>query len=146
MKQIAIFYPCLAMVAITAVVWLKLLWDRITEMQQRRIRPEDVSTSRQVAQILKNLQSAENFSNIFELPTLFYPLCISLFLTESVNITFILLAWLFVALRATHSWIHCTYNEVMHRFYAYILSSLILFAAWGIFAFHLIIGPANKLL
>jgi hypothetical protein len=40
------------------------------------------------------------------------------------------LAWAFVALRGLHSIIHCTYNKVLHRFTAYLASSLVLFLMW----------------
>ena len=35
-----------------------------------------------------------------------------------------LLAWAFVALRIVHSAIHCSYNKVIHRFYAYVAGSM----------------------
>ena len=35
-------------------------------------------------------------------------------------------AWGYTGLRIVHSTIHCTSNVVMHRFYAYALSSLVL--------------------
>jgi hypothetical protein len=40
------------------------------------------------------------------------------------------LAWIFVGLRALHSAIHCTYNRTLHRFGAYLASSLVLIAMW----------------
>jgi hypothetical protein len=43
-------------------------------------------------------------------------------------------AWLYVALRYVHSFIHLTYNRVIHRFAVYVLSTVILFMLWGVFA------------
>ncbi len=41
------------------------------------------------------------------------------------------LAWAYVALRVVHSAIHCGYNRVMHRFYAFLASNLVLWALWA---------------
>ena len=35
-----------------------------------------------------------------------------------------------VAFRAIHSLVHCTYNRVMHRFSAYLVAALALWAMW----------------
>jgi hypothetical protein len=37
-------------------------------------------------------------------------------------------AWWFLAFRVLHSVIHCTYNKVLHRFAAYFVSALALWA------------------
>ena len=41
---------------------------------------------------------------------------------------------MYVALRYVHSFIHLTYNRVMHRFTVYVLSTVILFVLWGVLA------------
>jgi len=40
-------------------------------------------------------------------------------------------AWIYVALRCVHSFIHLTYNRVIHRFVVYALSAVVLFVLWG---------------
>jgi hypothetical protein len=51
-------------------------------------------------------------------------------------------AWAYVALRCAHSYIHVTYNRVMHRFLVYATSTVLLFALWGVFlARHLQAAP-----
>ena len=42
-------------------------------------------------------------------------------------------AWLYVALRYIHSFIHLTYNGVIYRIAVYVLSTVILFMLWGVF-------------
>ena len=59
------------------------------------------------------------------------------FLSAQVSTVTLTLAWVFVALRIVHSVIHCSYNKVMHRFYAYVSSSLVLWILWGVLAFGL---------
>ena len=50
---------------------------------------------------------------------------------------FALGCWGYDALRAAHSAIHCTFNNVLMRFIAYLLSTLLLFALWVGFALRL---------
>ena len=40
------------------------------------------------------------------------------------------LAWIYVASRFVHSFIHITYNRVMHRFWVFAFSTLALLAIW----------------
>ncbi|MHB8622202.1 MAG: MAPEG family protein [Sulfuricaulis sp.] len=137
MPQTSIVFPCLAMVGITAVVWLRLYFERIGEMRSKRIRPQTIATSRQAGDILKNTKASDNFRNLFEVPVLFYVLCLLALDLQAVTPLLLGGAWVFVALRALHSFIHCTYNRVMHRFPVYVLSTLILFALWGLFGINL---------
>ena len=123
--------PAVAMVAITAVVWVLLYSQRIGEMRRRRIPPSDLATSRQAASVLQDVSAADNFRNLFELPVLFYVFCLALYATHLQDALVLGGCWMFVALRAAHSAIHCTYNNVMHRFYVYALSTMLLFALWG---------------
>ena len=133
-QQSAIFLPCAAMVAVTAAVWVRLYVERIGEMRQRRIPPQALSTSGKAAAILHRINAADNFRNLFEVPVLFYALCVSLFALQAVTPLLLAGAWAYVALRALHSFIHCTYNNVGHRFTVYVLSTLLLFAMWGVLA------------
>ena len=138
MSPIQIFFPCIALVALTVIVWVRLYVERIGEMRARRIRPQALSTSRETAQTLQNLNAADNFRNLFEVPVLFYVLCIALAVTQSVTPLTLWGAWIYVALRTAHSFIHLTYNRVMHRFVAYALSTLLLFAMWVGFGIRLL--------
>jgi hypothetical protein len=54
-----------------------------------------------------------------------------------VSVAQLLLAWIFVALRAVHSAIHLTYNSVVHRFTVYAISTAVVFAMWMLLAFTL---------
>lgn len=126
------------MVGITAAVWLRVYFERLGEMRARRIPPQAIATSRQTAETLKNVQASDNFRNLFEVPVLFYVLCVLAYASQAVTPFLIGGAWAFVALRALHSLIHCTYNRVMHRFPVYVLSTLVLFAMWGVFGVNLL--------
>lgn len=125
-----IWLPCVAMVGLTALVWVKLYWDRIGEMRAKRIDPQALATARDAAALLERRGAADNLRNLFEIPVLFYLLCAALALNGGSTPAFVAAAWAFVALRALHSLIHVTYNQVMHRFLAYVASTLLLFGMW----------------
>ena len=136
MTSSRILLPCVALVALTAIVWVRLYVDRIGEMRSRRIRAQALATSRE-AQTLQRVNAADNFRNLFEVPVLFYALCIALAATGMATTFFVVGAWAYVLLRAVHSFIHITYNRVMHRFTVYVLSTVLLFVMWCAFAVHL---------
>jgi hypothetical protein len=123
--------PAAAMVALTAVVWVRLYVQRIGEMRRRRISAGELATAPQTATVLQDVTAADNFRNLFEVPVLFYVLCLALYVTHRQGAALLALCWLFVALRAVHSAIHCTYNNVMHRFFVYVTSTVLLFGLWA---------------
>ena len=129
--QTAIILPAIALVLLTAIVWVRLYVDRIGEIRQRRIDPQSLATSASGAAALQRVQASDNFKNLFEVPVLFYALCAVLASAQDVSAFFVVGAWVYVALRCIHSFIHLTYNRVMHRFTVYVLSTVVLFALWA---------------
>ena len=71
-----------------------------------------------------------NLSNLLEFPLLFYILClIAIFL--KINDQLLLAeAWIFVGIRFAHTMVHVTYNNPLHRFFAFLLSSTLLLIMW----------------
>ena len=129
-----IWLPCAAMVFVTALIWIKLYADRLSEMRAKRINPQSLATLRAAAGRLENTQAADNFRNLFEVPVLFYVLCIALAITGGSTPGFVTAAWAYVGLRALHSLIHVTYNRVIHRFLVYVTSTVLMFGMWAVFA------------
>jgi hypothetical protein len=135
----SIYLPGFAMVALTAVVWWRMYTARIAQMKRERIHPQRVATSAQAAALLTDSRAADNFRNLFELPVLFYLALVVADRLDRIDAVSVGLAWLFVALRITHSLIHVTYNKVMHRFLAYLSGGFALWLLWiyiaiGLFA------------
>jgi hypothetical protein len=126
-----IWLPCGAMVGVTALVWLKLYFDRFAEMRAKRIAPQSLATARAAARELERTQASDNFRNLFEVPVLFYLFCVALVLDGGSSAGFVACAWLYVGLRVIHSLIHVTYNRVAHRFLAYVASTVLLFGMWA---------------
>ena len=135
-----ILMPTVAMTAIIAVTWVKLYINRIGEMKAKKIDVEDFAGPNSVKDSLENINASDNFKNLFEVPVLFYALCGFLAISGLSEPLFVYGAWIYVALRAAHSFIHITYNRVMHRFVVYAFSTLWLFILWGLFAARLSIA------
>jgi hypothetical protein len=134
-----ILMPAIALVAVTFVVWLGMYFTRLRHMRINRIAPNDLGTRERAAKLLEPVSGpSDNLRNLFELPVLFYLLIVLLFDTGHASSGFVSAAWAFVALRTLHSAIHCTYNDVMHRFTVYVVSSLVLWGMWIVFAVRLL--------
>lgn len=115
--------PLLAMVALTLLVWVRLYAVRIPEMKRSRIDPQRLAGSADKG-LLKDTRASDNFINLFEVPVLFYVLVLATMLAGVNDAMLLALAWAFVALRALHSAIQCSYNRVMHRFTVYALATV----------------------
>ncbi len=128
MTDAAIFGPFFAMIGLTLVVWTVMYVRRTRHLISERIHPQRLATPEKVAAGLPEWVNnpANNLKNLFELPVLFYALCLYLFVTASVDLTYVVAAWVFVGFRALHSLIQCTSNRVMNRFRTYAAASLAL--------------------
>lgn len=85
--------------------------------------------------------SANNLRNLFEMPVLYLALVPLLLITHHANHLQVLLAWIFVALRALHSFIHIGPKKVMPRFMVYLASCIVLSAMWIGFAIDMLSVP-----
>jgi hypothetical protein len=137
MNQAAIFYPIAAMVLLVGVVECFIIRERMDEMKSRQIGFDKVATSTQMNLVLVNTRAADNFKNLFETPVLFYVLCLALYMTQSLNQGFLWAAWVYVALRYVHSFIHIGYNNVIQRFSVFTLSMWIVGGMWAVFVWQL---------
>ncbi len=132
------FYPVLALVGLTFVVWCRLYWARLGEMHRRRIAPQSLASAREAASRLEDTRASDNFRNLFELPILFYLALVLSALFGLATPAVMGLAWAFVTLRVLHSAIHCTYNRVAHRFAAYLAGAMVLWLLWANLALGLL--------
>lgn len=126
----AILWPAVVMAGLTFLVWARLYQLRLAEMARKRIDAQDLASVSDSVRLLVDTRASDNFRNLFELPVLFYAgvlLAAQLGVADAVSLA---LAWAFVALRAVHSVVHCTWNHVMTRFVAYALGTLVLIAFW----------------
>ena len=134
----AILVPAVMLVAWTAVVWVWMYVVRIGEIRRRDLDVQTFARARDAATALERTTPADNLRNLFEVPVLFYTLCAFIAITGLTSTGLLAAAWIYVALRVTHSLIHTTYNRVMHRFCIYAASTVLLFGMWAVFATRLL--------
>lgn len=135
-----ILLPMLGMMILTAIVWFVLYAKRIPAMRKARMPAQAYTTPDRGLEILPDEVSypAYNFKNLFELPVLFYALCLYLYVTGTADNVDVVAAWVFLVFRVVHSAIHCTVNIVLARFLTYSVAALALWfmlgrAVWGAF-------------
>lgn len=123
--------PLLAQVALTFIVMFVMYQTRITEMKSKRIHPQRTKTRSKAHGALPDSESAaNNFSNLLESPILFYVAILLTLILMVQDSILVALAWTYVAARYVHSFIHVTYNRVMHRFSVFLFSCFVLLAIW----------------
>lgn len=142
----AALLPACGMVAVTAGAMGMLYLQRFTEMYKRGISPQLLATRASARTVMHNTNCADNFQNALEVPILFYALCCATAVAYPRSVPlpshFTSAAWAFVLLRAAHSVVHCTFNNVSVRFTLFITSTLLLFGMWGEFARSLLEAAA----
>jgi len=123
--------PLLAQVLLTFTVWFYLFARRIPEIMNKNIDPQNLRDRVQSHALLTDSAPASNnLKNLFEMPVLFYAVVLLSLVLMIQDGVLVALAWGFVILRVIHSLIHCSYNNVNHRFGAYALSCLLLLMMW----------------
>ena len=134
MNSESIFVPMMTLVAWTFAIMSFMAYKRFSAVFAGRVKPGQfkLGESPDVPADVRVVN--RNFVNLFEMPVLFYLLCVALYATHRVSDAMVVLAWVYVVLRVVHSLIHVSYNQVMQRFLAYAASNLILMVMWITFA------------
>jgi len=136
-----IILPLLTMVFLTFAVWIYLYALRIPEINRMKIDPDDLQDRAEAHKLLTvSADASNNLKNLFEVPILFYVAALLAIVLLIQDVLLIRLAWGFVILRIVHSAVHCTYNRVMHRFIAYLISCLFLLFMWVRLAMYILMN------
>lgn len=75
-----------------------------------------------------------SFHNQFEMPVLFFVVCLAAAVFGKETASMVYLAWAYFVTRLIHWLIHLTSNNVLWRFRAFVISNLVLFAMWILLA------------
>ena len=141
-QPLGILWPTFALVALIFIVWFVLFVQRFRHMRRNPPRAEDIATGEAAMRYFTPVEmSANNLRNLFEMPVLYLALVPLLLITHHANHLQVLLAWIFVALRGLHSFIHIGPKKVMPRFMVYLASCIVLSAMWIGFAIDMLSVP-----
>jgi hypothetical protein len=131
MNPQAIFLPACAQGILTFLVQIYLFSSRSSAMRTKRVGIQEIAVDSKFDEVFRDCTDvSDNFENLFEVPVLFFALCGMLFMTGKVDLIYVSAAWAFVVFRALHSLVHCTSNQVNHRFLAYLFSCIALWGMW----------------
>jgi hypothetical protein len=125
-----ILYPMVALAALTFCVLLLIPIARFRAAGRGQVTARDFRYGESANVPGEVTLPNRNMMNLLELPMLFYVACLAFYVTGTVDTRAVYLAWAYVALRALHSLIHLTYNNVFHRLIAYAASNFALIALW----------------
>jgi hypothetical protein len=131
----AIFWPVLAQVLLTYVVYLTVSARRIGAIKAGTAKVSDFKVPSTEPE--PSATAARNLSNQFELPVLFFAACISLFVTGAAGLAALFAAWAFVLARVAHAYVHLTSNRVRVRRSLFIVSFGINLVQWLLLAVHI---------
>ena len=140
MDQSSIFAPMGTLVALTFLVLLLIPFRRFQAGFRGQVKRDDFKYGES-----SNVPGAvsipnRNYMNLLELPVLFYVLCLTMFVSENVTQTALILAWSYVGLRTAHSLVHLTFNHVTVRLFFFAASNIVLGIMWLRFFFGSTIG------
>ncbi|AUH53121.1 hypothetical protein CXB49_21160 [Chromobacterium sp. ATCC 53434] len=124
-------YPMFALVLLTFFVGIRLGATRFANARSGRVKGGYYRLMQGDTPPDGELKLARNFSNLFEGPVLFYAFGAIVIAKNLAAPLPLALAWGYVALRAVHTAIHLGRNHPIHRFLAFLVSSILLLAMWG---------------
>ena len=123
-------YPMFAMVILTAFVLTTLFHSRVGAVRQGLLSTGYIRIYQGESEPESSAKRARHFTNLFEAPVLFYVVCLAAMITHFTGIAMQLLAWLYVAARVAHAYVHLGQNRLRHRMRVYFFSWGILMAMW----------------
>lgn len=127
MSEKLIFLPVLVQIALT--FWLYIALTRAKSRAQAAGQVDEARRALHDDAWPEPVQQINNcIRNQFELPVLFYALVMVLWSLDTAGALAQLLAWLFVASRLVHAWIHIGSNYVPARRRAFTVGALALMA------------------
>lgn len=120
-----ILYPLFAMALLTLFVALRIQSVRSGKLSVGYFRLNQGDEEPAVL-----ARATQHYDNLFEMPVLYYLIVVVAFITSTVDVLMIVLAWSYVVLRIAHAYVHMTYNNVIHRKNVFLWSTFVLYTMW----------------
>lgn len=135
----AVLLPLFVQVVLTFVLAFWTAHLRVGAVRRGEVHSRNIAL-REPSWGKRETQIANAFHNQLELPVLFYVLTILAVVTRQADLLFVVLAWVFVALRLLHAYIHVTSNNVGRRFAAFAASVIVLAIMWAVFIVRILVA------
>lgn len=134
-QSTAIFWPVIAQVALIHGIYFLMMRRRFGAVRAGTAKAQDYRIP--TIEPTPSATVARNLINQFELPLLFFLVCVLFHLTAGVNHVVLVVAWLFVASRYLHAFVHVTSNRLMVRQRLFSLGFILNLVLWVLFAVHI---------
>ena len=124
-----IIHPLIGMIVLTLLVAIRLLYFAINSTLTGKVHVKQLRIYDGV--FPKHFQSArQHYKNMFEMPILFYILCILLIINNNYTQFDVIIAWGFVLFRVLHSLARIPNRDVNLRFGLFSGSLIMLVIGW----------------
>ena len=137
---IAVLYPVIAQIILTLVVMFGMAVQRQRAFKSGKVEPQDAALDTDIFPAHAR-QFANCYRNQFELPVLFYVLCLVAQITRTADLIFVILAWIFVVSRVLHAFEHTTTNVVTRRGAFFGIGLLVVIIMTAYLLFRLLLPP-----
>ena len=137
MDKILIIYPILAVVLMNFIVMFHMRYMISKAIKNRDVEYKYFKAYESSAPEYL-LTSRHHYKNFFEIPILFYLLCLVLYIIDDVSAIDLWIAWLFVIFKGIHSYIRITSNYVPYRAYSFNVCAFLLLGGWIILAIKIV--------
>ena len=136
MSSSHIFWPVLVQVFLTLMMFIVLGARKVKAVKAGKVNRQQAALDNWVwpEDVVK---VSNNIANQFEVPILFYILCVVLYSINAAGIVAVVLAWLFVVSRYAHAWVHVGSNYVPIRMRLFMIGCLVLFTMLAVAAWKL---------
>lgn len=122
-----IFLPAIALILWTLIYTGFLGYYRVKSAKEGVVDPRAFKTYKDTSSFTDTmLKMSNHYDNLLMMPMLFYVLVLMIYTTNTVDSVFVGLAWLYVAARFVHSFIHLGKNNPIKRFMPFAFSIIVL--------------------
>ena len=129
-----ILYPLIAMIFLTLIVGAQLLYCNSKAVLKGEVNIKSFRLfDSEIPNHLKSI--SQHYKNMFELPVLFYVLCILFIVNDNFSDFDVIIAWGFFSFRFLHSLVRISNQNINLRFGLFIGSFAMLIIGWISFIF-----------
>ncbi|NLS00243.1 hypothetical protein HGP17_25740 [Rhizobium sp. P38BS-XIX] len=125
------FWPMVAHAVLVYMLYALLGWRRSRLVKAGRIKIAQFRENHAADEPAESLVVRNSIANQFELPLLFHACCIVLYTAQADNLPAVILAWIFVATRYAHAFVHVTSNNLRYRSPLFALGFIVLGGMWA---------------
>lgn len=141
--SLSILWPTLALVALFFIVFVTMFASRARHIKANPPKAGEFDSGEAALRYFAPVEMpANNYRNLFEMPVLFFALVPLLLITNQDSQVQVALAWIYVALRYLHSFVHIGPKKVPVRALLFALSAVVLIAMWIGFTIDLVSARA----